>query len=123
MGRVLIIDDEEVYRVHVAKILDDEGHTTRTAIDGSEGIDIATTFRPHVLIADWLLTDDCSGLDVARILRKDDPDLRTIIITGFDSKEIENQAPTDIFQYLDKPFDLQELLTAVRDAFANHPAP
>jgi DNA-binding NtrC family response regulator len=120
---VLIIDDEEVYRVHLAKILNDEGHTTRTASDGPRAIDIATTFRPHVLIADWLLADDCSGFDVARTLQNTDPDMRTIIITGFDSKDLQDKGRTEIFQYLDKPFEMHELVNAVRSAFDDRPAP
>ena len=52
---ILIIDDEDDIRDLIAGILEDEGHTPRTARDADEALKAIEDRRPHLVILDiWL---------------------------------------------------------------------
>ena len=117
MGKVLIVDDEEAYCVYLARALLHEGHLVQTALSGHQGIELGTQFLPHVLIADWMLMNDHDGLDVAEALRRKNPDLKTIIITGYLSARLRREVQeANLFGFLEKPFELDDLLATVHDA-------
>lgn len=114
MARVLIIDDEEAYCRYLGAALKRQGYEVATARSGHEGIECAATFEPDVLVTDWMLQNDYTGLDVAQILGDQQPDLRTIIITGYLSGELRRQADeAGMFRFIEKPFESAEVLSAV----------
>ena len=122
MPRVLIVDDQEVYRRHLSQILAGEGHEVQAAPSGHEAIELGTAFRPHVLIADCRLTDDTDGLHVVEAVRSANADLQAIMTTGFLAPELEKQARlAGISRIIEKPFSLDEMIHAVRDALHCHP--
>jgi DNA-binding NtrC family response regulator len=117
MARVLIVDDEAGYRRYVSQRLEQDGHTVETAAHGAEGIDVGATFHPDLLIVDWMLHNDYTGIEVAQALREIDPDMRTILITGYPSNRLRRMArEAEVFRFLEKPFDLETLEEAVRQA-------
>jgi len=119
MAKVLIVDDESSYLHYISAHLVREGHEVETAASGEEGIRVGFTFAPDLLIADWLLEDDGAGIRVAEVLRQRNPALRTILITGFSSEQVrEKAASSHVFCYVEKPFDMDELAGAVREALA-----
>ena len=89
---ILIIDDEAPYRVFLRKMFEREGFDVETSASGLVSLDIATRKVPDVVIVDWMLKDSMDGLQVAAELRKRNPDLKTILITGYPSLELEQQA-------------------------------
>lgn len=93
------------------------GHEVCTARTGRDGIDAALQFRPAVLVADWLLKNHLHGLHVVQVLRLAMPGLQSIVITGFPSKDLEEEtAAAGVFRLLHKPFDLSALVDAVEQA-------
>jgi len=119
MARVLIVDDEEMYRKYLSQILEIEGCTVRTAATGSDAEAIARDFDPDVLIIDWLLAEDRRGTEVAQELQGRHPDMRTIMITGYSADEIGKAgASTPVFRLVEKPFRLETIVSAVNDALA-----
>ncbi len=117
MAKVLIVDDEEVYRTYLSGWLAREGHEVETASNGHEAIDVGKTFAPDVVIVDWMLKDDLYGLQVAEALQAFSPDLKTILITGFPSEGLRREAmDARVYRFMEKPFHMTELSAAVRDA-------
>ncbi len=117
MVKVLVVDDEPMYRKNLQGVIFDEGHDVEVAVNGDNAIEIAERFCPDVLIVDWMLQNDLCGLDVAETLRGLNPRLATIIITGYPSQELRIQADAfKVFAFLEKPFELDELREIVRRA-------
>ena len=117
MARVLVIDDETQYRETLSDCLAEEGYEVQTAGTGEEAIRIAGAFRPNVLIADWMLRNHMTGLDVVRRLQQAFPGMESILITGFPSSELmANAKQADVFEIFEKPFDLDDFLSVVHYA-------
>ena len=57
MARVLIVDDEKTFRVAAQAGLAAEGHEVRTAASGGEGLAIARSFAPDIVVLDRNLPD------------------------------------------------------------------
>jgi len=119
MARILVVDDERSYRRYLTRHLAREGHEVRSASSGGEALEIGAERPPDLLILDWMLDDSCN-LEVAEALRGVDPELKVILITGFRSERARRDAPDGtIFRIIEKPFDLGDLSSAVRDALSD----
>jgi len=115
--RVLIVDDEPSYRDYLERFLAREGYDVRTASTSEEALSIGREFSPAVVLADWMLKDHVHGLQVAESLREFCPDLRIVLMTGFPSSEIRKEADrARVFQFLEKPFGLDEVAEAIAAA-------
>ncbi len=120
MAKVLIVDDEEVYRTYLSGWLAREGHEVETASNGHEAIDVGKIFAPDVVIVDWMLKDDLYGLQVAEALQAFSPDLKTILITGFPSEGLRREAmDARVYRFMEKPFHMTELSAAVCEAMGD----
>jgi len=114
--RVLIADDEERYRSYLRASLAERGHEVTTVDTGRTAIDHGIRFRPTVLVADWMLRNHIHGLRVSEVLRSVNPDLQTILITGFASSDLEDEARSaGVAGFLEKPFELDEMVEALDD--------
>lgn len=117
MANVLILDDEEVYRTYISDWLAREGHEVRSTSNRQEAALVAKSFRPDLLIVDFLLKDEYYGLQVAEAMRKLAPELRIIVITGYPSENLRRDAlDARVFKVIEKPFHMVDLADAVRDA-------
>ena len=107
---------------------DVEGHEVKTATTAEDAIDFGTHWLPSVLVADWMLTSPLDGLQVSQAMGAANPQLQTILITGYPSQELKARAEqANVFSFIEKPFSLTEVAGAVRraanvgrTAFAGH---
>lgn len=114
MARILIVDDEQGYRRQLQIALSGNGHEIRTASSGREGIDVGARFRPEIVITDWMLKDDIHGLHVGRVLRAVYPGMRIILITGFPTDELRNDANNvEVTAFIEKPFTLDHIRSVI----------
>ncbi len=121
MANVLIVDDEEVYRTYISSWLAREGHEVRSASNRQEAALVARSFRPDLLIVDFLLKDEYYGLQVAEAMRELAPELRIIVITGYPSESLRRDAlDARVFRVIEKPFHMVDLADAARDAVSLH---
>lgn len=117
MARVLVVDDERMYRENLQEVISEQGHDVVTAHDGHSAIEVARRCCPDVLIVDWMLQNDLCGLEVAETLRGLNPRLATIIITGYPAQKLRVQAEeSKVFAFLEKPFELDDIRETVRRA-------
>lgn len=122
MSRVLVVDDEPRYREHISRALARDGHEVCTAGNGRDAIATGSRFRPEVLIADWMLKDHLHGLHVSEALRAVVPGLETILITGFPSTDLRDDARSfKVSEFLEKPFEMARLRDAVRTISSSVP--
>ena len=66
--RVLLVEDDDQSRAALQLILEQEGYDVRVAKDGGEGVDLASSFRPDVIILDLVLPG-LNGFDAASLLK------------------------------------------------------
>jgi CheY-like chemotaxis protein len=100
-------------------ILELSGHEVEVAYTGQDGVEVAKTFRPEVVLCDIGLPGDLNGYDVARALR-DDPTTSSahrIALTGYGQDNDQRRAFEAGFEkHLTKPFepgDIQVLLESL----------
>ena len=81
MARILIIDDEELVLFTLRSILEDVGHEITTATDGREGLDRFGSGLYDLVITD-IIMPVTPGLEAIVQLRRRDPDVKIIAISG-----------------------------------------
>lgn len=117
--RVLVVDDEPRYRVYVSAKLGALGHEVAVAETGRQAIQRGLRFLPSVIVSDWMLRNHYHGLHVVDALRAVDASLPAILMTGFPSRDLRSQArEARVVDFLEKPFELADLVAAVERAAA-----
>ncbi|MBB4642289.1 nitrogen regulation protein NR(I) [Rhizorhapis suberifaciens] len=117
-GRVLVVDDDQAICMVVGEALRRGGHKVKTAATISERAQLLRSFAPDILITDVKLPDGDGLDDVANII-KWDPGIRVIILSAQNTLNTAVRATEKgAFEYLPKPFDLNELSRAVSDALS-----
>ena len=108
-SHVLVVDDEELYRRSLERILTRVGHEVSEARDGSEALAIAAAQPIDLVLADVRMPG-INGLELVRQLHEIHPDLPCIVVTGFGGPEQSIEAlRAGAFWYLEKPFDRGQL--------------
>ena len=112
-SKILIIDDDRDIVDAMETILTLENFTVSHAYNGSEGVKRVKEYHPDIIFLDYMLPDT-TGKDIALALKRDDEVKKTPIIlvsAAKDIQEIAKQIPVD--DVLEKPFDMEELITMV----------
>ncbi len=114
MEKILIIDDEAFIRENVERVLGGEGYQVLSAAGGKEALEIVSEEDVDLVLLDLNLgTED--GIEVLKSLKKIDPELLVIIITGFGSVESAVDAlKLGAFHYMKKPFKADALRVIVK---------
>jgi len=77
--KILVVDDEKDILEFVSYNLKKEGFQVETANDGNKGVELAKQFKPNLIILD-IMMPEVDGIEVCRILRKDDSFQSTLIV-------------------------------------------
>jgi two-component system, chemotaxis family, chemotaxis protein CheY len=122
MESILLIDDDEALRVALRLALKRAGYKVIVAGDGKEGLRIFRRVRPVLVITD-IVMDGQEGIETIHALRREAPDVKIIAMSGGgstkDTTYLDAAMCLGAQRTLEKPFDLQRLLTIVRDVL--HP--
>ena len=116
---VLIADDEEPVRRVASRLLARNGYDVREAANGAEALQMLAEGRGniHVLVTD-IIMPEMGGLELARRVSADFPDLPILLISGYsDSQELGQSIPSHL-DLLQKPFSGTELTAAVTRCLA-----
>ncbi len=115
---ILIVDDERDICTLIAGILEDEGNTARRAHNSSEAIDAVRQRRPALVILDvWLQGSDLDGLQLLEVIRREDPPIPVVMISGHGTIDTAVSAiKTGAYDFIEKPFKADRLLLVVERA-------
>jgi len=102
---VLIIDDEDLVRDVVARMIEDLGYAAVTASDGPTGLEILDRRNIDVVLVD-LTMPNMSGAEVIAALRIKRPALPVVLCSGYDR---DRRGPVQADAYLPKPFRMEAL--------------
>jgi len=123
MKHILIIDDEEAVCWALQRALEREGHSVATAASAEQAFALLDQRRPDVLVLDVRLPG-MDGLTALGRFRQLVPNLPVIIVTAFgDLPTAVRAVEGGAFDYLAKPFDLQQAIECVQRALLHQPAP
>jgi len=115
--KVLVVDDEERFRNTLGKLLTAHGMTVTVADGGASAIEILKHEPNDVVLLD-VKTPGMSGQETLVELKKVDPDIEVIILTGHASVDIAAEMITHGgSDYLLKPYPMDELLGIIHIAF------
>jgi CheY-like chemotaxis protein len=112
-GKILVVDDEQVFAKLLAVSFKDHGYTVECATSAKQAIEGGKTFKPDVLFCDWLLKGGASGVEVARELRRQNPKLKVIVVTGLPDKAEADIGSFPISFLIEKPCSIDDALEAV----------
>ncbi len=115
---ILVVDDEADIRELVSGVLEDEGFSTRLAADSDAAIAALAERRPSLVLLDvWLKGSRLDGLDLLDAIRKSDPSLPVLVISGHGNLDTAvaaiRRGATD---FIEKPFQAEHLLHLVHRA-------
>jgi two-component system, NtrC family, response regulator PilR len=116
MDRVLVVDDEAGMRDFLSILLRKEGYGVSVADGAEKALEMASRGEFDLVISD-ISMPGLSGIDVLRQARAASPDTPVILITAYASTETAVEAlKLGAYDYLIKPFDVEELKAVVRNA-------
>jgi PAS domain S-box-containing protein len=110
---ILVVDDEKGIREGCRRILMSEGYSVEVAQNGDEGLKLVTT-KPFDLILVDLMMPVMGGLEMMEEVRKLDPEIIMIVITGFATIETAVDAMKHgAYDYMPKPFAPDQVTAVV----------
>jgi ActR/RegA family two-component response regulator/DNA-binding HxlR family transcriptional regulator len=102
--RILVVDDNAVFREEFAELLTDEGHTVSTAASVPKAVESLESEEFEVVFTDLKMPRQ-SGIDLLRIIRERWPHRFVIMVTGFATVATAVEAmKLGAFDYIAKPF-------------------
>jgi CheY-like chemotaxis protein len=102
---VLVIDDEDLVRDVVARMIEDLGYAAVTAADGAAGLAVVDRQSIDAVLVD-LSMPQMSGTDVVARIRERRPAIPVVVCSGFGR---DGRGPVQADAYLPKPFRIEAL--------------
>ncbi len=115
--KLLMVDDETEFLDSIAERLEQRDFSVAKASDGEQALAVAERERFDLAVVD-LRMPGMDGTALLEILKREHKFLEVIILTGHGSVESAFEcSKLGAFGYLQKPFDLDQLLQVLKDAF------
>ena len=115
--RILLVEDEATLRSLTRRILVRSGYSVIEAADGEEALEVYRKLdAPPDLILSDIVMPRLSGADLIDALRKEQPDLKVLFMSGYysDRNMQVGALPSDA-EVLSKPFSVRQLRERVRE--------
>src|SRR3989454_8193606 len=124
MAKVLLADDEITRVQMVTEVLRADGHEVFPFTNGNAALEAVDTVGPELVITDLYLDKTrAQGLEILQKARSLNPPAIVIVITGFGSIDTAVEAMKNgAYDYLEKPFKLDELKLCIRRALSYNDA-
>lgn len=118
MAKILCVEDEPDIREIIAEELADFGHRVETADNGETGLSTALTFRPDIILSDFLMPT-MTGPEMIKALRDGYPEFSAtpcIVVSAYaDEKHRKEADLAGANLYLTKPIDFEGLASLLKD--------
>lgn len=114
---ILVIDDSDQERALIRKMLEGDGHEVREAASGEDGIALAASLSPALVICDLMMPGK-DGFETVREILRRTPGAKIIAVSGvlFGTADHATMAERlGLAAVIEKPFRPAQLLDVVRD--------
>ncbi len=115
-GTILLVEDEAMVRAVAERALTRHGYTVLTAENGEAALEILGREPTVDLIISDVVMPTMDGPTTVREARKTHPDLPILFISGYAEEQLRKSIDLERVQFLAKPFSVQKLAEAARDA-------
>lgn len=120
---ILIADDDKAIRTVLSRALANEGYDVRLASNGATLWRWVSSGQGDLVICDVMMPDE-NGLDLMVRIKKTRPDLPVVIMSAQNTlMTAVKAAERGAYEYLPKPFDLDELKTIIKKGLNRKSAP
>jgi two-component system response regulator AtoC len=114
--KILVVDDDSVTLAMLKEFLEKNSFTVSLAQDADQAIEVVKKQHIELVLSD-IRMEESNGLSLLSDLKKTNPQIVVILMTGFGSMEGAIEAiQKGAFDYISKPFDLNKLLSLVNKA-------
>lgn len=114
--KILVVDDDKDYNLYLTKFLSDEGYDTHGITKPMETLALLEQEKFHIIILDMKMPQ-ISGTELLKEIKSKYQNICVIMLTGYPSfKTAVETMKLDAFDYLKKPFDLNDLRKALNNA-------
>ena len=118
--KILIVEDNEDLSFSLTKVLKKEGYTVMAAGTGEEGVSIFRNELVDLVLLDLKLPK-MGGIEVLQQMKEIDSDILVLMMTALtDAKPAIEAMKQGAYDYLMKPFELEELRLVVKKALETH---
>ncbi|MBS3809744.1 MAG: response regulator [Desulfobacterales bacterium] len=115
--KILLVDDEQEFVNTLSERIQMREIGANVALNGEEALEFVDNEVPDVMVLD-LRMPGIDGIEVLRRVKKQYPDVQVIILTGHGSEKDEEEARRlGAFDYLQKPVEVDTLVTRIRKAY------
>jgi two-component system cell cycle sensor histidine kinase/response regulator CckA len=125
-GTILLVEDEAMVRAVAERALERQGYRVLTATNGEEALELLGTVGEEGEKIDLLISDvvmpTMDGPTLVRHARERFPDLPILFMSGYAEEQLRRSIDLDRIAFLPKPFSVQQLGAAARDALASKKA-
>lgn len=114
---ILIVDDEEMMRTLLDRILSREGYKIRSAEDGVVALEVLKAERFDIIISDMKMPR-MDGFELLKIVKNEYPQIGVIIMTAYgDTYTVKDALLLGADEYITKPFKSYEISLVVERAY------
>ncbi|MFA0961355.1 sigma-54-dependent transcriptional regulator [Roseivirga sp. BDSF3-8] len=118
MARILIVEDDRVFSGLLEKFLSKNGYQPETARSAANAAELMAQHAYDFVISDYRLPDT-TGIELMHQLRKAQPELPVLLVTGYSDTRVAVQAMKQgAVDYVLKPVNPEEVLHTIRTALA-----
>jgi DNA-binding NtrC family response regulator len=107
--KILLLDDEPIVTERVKQSLEKSNYQVDAFVRGKQAVDQLKAEKYDILITDLKMSSP-DGMEVLRIARQIQPDIKSIVITGFaTNKTAEEARESGAIEFIAKPFKISQL--------------
>ena len=118
--KVLVIDDELMICKSLAAGLSDMGYDVAAAQNGQDALNLMASFKPHIVLTDMRLGTE-NGIELIDDIKRIDSDTEVIVMTAYsDITSAVTAIKKGAFDYINKPFELEEIAIVLERAYQNY---
>jgi two-component system cell cycle sensor histidine kinase/response regulator CckA len=122
-GTILLVEDEAMVRAVAERALTRHGYTVLTAENGEAALEILEREEKIDLMISDVVMPTMDGPTTVREARKIHPELPILFISGYAEEQLRKSIDIEKVAFLPKPFSVQSLAEAARDALLGSPQP
>jgi CheY-like chemotaxis protein len=115
MASIILLEDDDVFRETLVRVLTDAGHTVRAAGNGFDGVALYRAEPADLVLTDIVMPH--GGLPTIRVLKTEFPKLAIIAMSGSHVR-LDMAGSLGVNRMLSKPFTSQQLTDAITEVLA-----
>ncbi|MCP1471812.1 two-component system cell cycle sensor histidine kinase/response regulator CckA [Sphingobium sp. OAS761] len=120
-GTVLLVEDEDMVRAVAERALTRQGYKVLTANDGEQGLEVLASGEAIDLLISDVVMPNMDGPAMVARARHSHPDLPVLFMSGYAEEQLRKSIDIANVAFLPKPFSVNQLAEAARDALAMRP--